>query len=155
MQTSQKTALIFGVSGQDGAYLSRLLLDKGYRVIGASRDAGASRFENLHRLGVFDEIETVTVAPADYVIATGESNTLETFLATAFENAGLDWHDHVETDPTLTRPTDLAVGRANTAKAVHENHDLFSAIGLSPRPPLPVACIVREPATVECRARLG
>ena len=33
-----KTALIRGVSGQDGAYLSRLLLEKEYRVHGASRD---------------------------------------------------------------------------------------------------------------------
>ena len=32
-----KTALITGVSGQDGAYLSKLLLKKGYRVIGGER----------------------------------------------------------------------------------------------------------------------
>ena len=290
-----KTAFICGASGQDGAYLSRLLLDKGYRVIGTSRDAGESGFENLRRLGIFDKIETVTVAPADYdsvhralrvaepdevynlsgqssvglsfqfpaetlesisvgnlnfleairvigrpvrfynacssecfgnisvaadettpfrprspyavaksaafwqvanyreayglfatsgilfnhesplrperfvtrkivaaacriaqgsgetlrlgniavqrdwgwapeyveamwamlqqdeaddyVVATGETHALETFLQTAFECAGLDWHDHVETDPALTRPTDLGVGRANPAKA--------------------------------------
>ena len=41
-----KTALVCGVSGQDGAYLSRLLLDKGYRVFGASRDAATSRVCN-------------------------------------------------------------------------------------------------------------
>src|SRR5437764_102354 len=35
-----KTALIFGVSGQDGAYLSQLLLEKNYIVHGTSRDAG-------------------------------------------------------------------------------------------------------------------
>ena len=33
-----KTALICGVSGQDGAYLAKLLLEKGYRVFGTSRD---------------------------------------------------------------------------------------------------------------------
>ncbi|MDZ7664834.1 MAG: GDP-mannose 4,6-dehydratase [Desulfotignum sp.] len=32
-----KKALIFGVSGQDGAFLARFLLEKNYRVIGASR----------------------------------------------------------------------------------------------------------------------
>jgi GDPmannose 4,6-dehydratase len=290
-----KTAFICGVSGQDGAYLSRLLLDKGYRVIGASRDAAASGFGNLKKLGVFEKIETVTVAPADYdsvrhalevaapdevynlsgqssvglsfqkpaetlesisvgnlnfleairvigrpvrfynacssecfgditeaadettpfrprspyavaksaafwqvanyreayglfaasgilfnhdsplrpesfvtrkivaaatriaagnsetlglgnisvqrdwgwapeyveamwamlqqdeaddyVVATGETQALESFLAAAFEYAGLDWHDHVETDETLTRPADLRVSRANPAKA--------------------------------------
>jgi len=33
-----KTALITGISGQDGAYLSKLLLDKGYEVVGTTRD---------------------------------------------------------------------------------------------------------------------
>ncbi len=45
-------ALIFGVSGQDGAYLARLLLDKGYEVHGTSRDHEASNFGNLERLGI-------------------------------------------------------------------------------------------------------
>ena len=35
---SQKVALICGVSGQDGSYLVALLLSKGYRVFGTSRD---------------------------------------------------------------------------------------------------------------------
>ena len=34
----KKTALIFGVSGQDGAYLSKFLLDKGYHIIGTTRN---------------------------------------------------------------------------------------------------------------------
>ena len=39
-----KTALILGVSGQDGAYLARFLLDKGYTVFGGSRDAQMQSF---------------------------------------------------------------------------------------------------------------
>ena len=39
-----RTALICGISGQDGAYLAKLLLEKGYRVVGTSRDALASSF---------------------------------------------------------------------------------------------------------------
>jgi GDP-mannose 4,6-dehydratase len=53
----------------------------------------------------------------DYVIATGETSRLEDFVAEAFRLVGLDWRDHVESDPTLLRPTDLRVGRANPAKA--------------------------------------
>ena len=53
----------------------------------------------------------------DFVIATGESKTLEDFVATAFSCAGLDWHDHVVIDPELKRPTDLEVGKGNPAKA--------------------------------------
>lgn len=36
-----KKALICGVSGQDGGYLSKLLLEKGYEVYGGSRDASS------------------------------------------------------------------------------------------------------------------
>lgn len=57
--------------------------------------------------------------PEDYVIATGETRSLEDFVAEAFRLVGLDWREHVESDPTLLRPTDLRIGRANPAK-VHE-----------------------------------
>ena len=55
--------------------------------------------------------------PDDFVIATGESNSLENFVATVFSCVGLDWYDHVVIDPELKRPTDLEVGRGNPAKA--------------------------------------
>ena len=45
-----KTALIAGVSGQDGAYLSRLLLQKGYRVAGAVRRTAAPRMSSATTL---------------------------------------------------------------------------------------------------------
>jgi GDPmannose 4,6-dehydratase len=49
-----KTALICGVSGQDGAYLAKLLLEKDYRVVGTSRDAQVANFANLDRLLIAD-----------------------------------------------------------------------------------------------------
>ena len=52
-----KTALICGVSGQDGAYLAKLLLEKGYHVIGTSRDAQTANFGNLDRLSISDHVE--------------------------------------------------------------------------------------------------
>ncbi len=55
--------------------------------------------------------------PDDYVIATGESNKLEDFVAAAFACVNLDWRDHVTSDPSLYRPTDIAVGRGHPAKA--------------------------------------
>lgn len=61
-----KTALICGVSGQDGAYLSALLLSRGYRVIGASRDAQTCSFRNLSTLGIVDDIERISMNPADF-----------------------------------------------------------------------------------------
>jgi GDPmannose 4,6-dehydratase len=56
-------------------------------------------------------------SPQDLVIATGETNPLQSFVQTAFEGLGLDWHDHVDYDETLRRPSDIRVGRANPAKA--------------------------------------
>ena len=57
------------------------------------------------------------VKAEDYVIATGETSRLEDFVAEAFRLVGLDWRDHVESDPALLRPTDLKIGRANPEKA--------------------------------------
>lgn len=55
--------------------------------------------------------------PADFVIATGETHSLEEFVAKTFDCVGLSWRDHVVTDPGLLRPTDLLVGEANPARA--------------------------------------
>jgi len=62
----QKTALIAGVTGQDGAYLSRHLLRLGYRVVGTSRDAQTCDTGRLSRLEVADDIEMVSLAPNDF-----------------------------------------------------------------------------------------
>jgi GDPmannose 4,6-dehydratase len=61
-----KIALITGIGGQDGAYLTQLLLAKGYVVFGTSRDAGASSFSSLKRLGVFDQVKVLSMAPHDF-----------------------------------------------------------------------------------------
>lgn len=58
-------ALIFGVSGQDGAYLSRLLHSKGYEVYGASRDAQMGSFRHLHRLGISESVRLLSVSMTD------------------------------------------------------------------------------------------
>lgn len=55
--------------------------------------------------------------PEDYVVATGETHTLEEFVAEAFNCVGLDWREHVVTDPTLLRPSEIMVSCANPAKA--------------------------------------
>jgi GDPmannose 4,6-dehydratase len=55
--------------------------------------------------------------PDDYVIATGQTSSLQDFVSEAFTCVGLNWEDYVETDQSLYRPTDIAVGRANPSKA--------------------------------------
>ncbi|GAB3641890.1 GDP-mannose 4,6-dehydratase [Spirosoma arcticum] len=61
-----KIALICGVSGQDGAYLAKLLLEKGYQVYGGSRDAQMTSANNLVRLGIRQKVELVSVSINDF-----------------------------------------------------------------------------------------
>ncbi len=61
-----KTALIFGISGQDGAYLSKLLINKGYMVHGTSRDAEINNFSSLLQLGIKDLIKFHSVSLTDF-----------------------------------------------------------------------------------------
>ena len=55
------TCLITGVTGQDGAYLSQFMLQKGYRVVGMMRRSASSDVvgERLRWLGILDEVELV------------------------------------------------------------------------------------------------
>ena len=57
---------------------------------------------------------------ADYVIATGETHTLESFVSTAFAFYGLDWKRHVDQDPALFRPTDLSISVADPSSAAKQ-----------------------------------
>jgi GDPmannose 4,6-dehydratase len=57
-----KTAIISGVTGQDGAYLARLLLDKGYKVVGLIRSLTGS---NTYRLEYLDVLDKVTLLECD------------------------------------------------------------------------------------------
>ena len=61
-----KSALIIGVTGQDGAYLARLLKQEGYAVHGTSRDAEVARTEGLAALGVRDSVSLHSLSPADF-----------------------------------------------------------------------------------------
>jgi GDPmannose 4,6-dehydratase len=62
----RKTALIAGVTGQDGAYLAHHLLGLGYQVIGTSRDSQMCDTSRLERLGVHADVELVSLAPNDF-----------------------------------------------------------------------------------------
>ena len=59
-------ALICGIAGQDGSFLAKLLLEKGYQVVGTSRDAMITSFSNLHRLGIADNVVTTSMAMNDF-----------------------------------------------------------------------------------------
>jgi GDPmannose 4,6-dehydratase len=56
--------------------------------------------------------------PDDYVLATGETHSVQEFLEAAFTYAGLDWRDYVKIDPRYFRPAevDLLIGDYSKAK---------------------------------------
>ena len=55
--------------------------------------------------------------PEDLIVATGHSCSLKDFIAAAFDAVGLEWHEHVVSDPSLLRPQDPRVYRANPGRA--------------------------------------
>lgn len=61
-----KKALICGISGQDGAYLAQLLLEKGYQVFGSSRDAQVMQFDSLRRLKIKEQVTLESVSLIDF-----------------------------------------------------------------------------------------
>jgi GDPmannose 4,6-dehydratase len=54
---------------------------------------------------------------SDFVIATGESHTLEEFAQIAFGQVGLDWREHMDLSEALRRPSDLAEGLGDASRA--------------------------------------
>jgi GDPmannose 4,6-dehydratase len=57
--------------------------------------------------------------PRDYVVATGETYSVQDLVSTAFEHAGLDWREHVVLDERFVRPAevDLLIGSPAKAQA--------------------------------------
>ena len=66
METVAKVALITGITGQDGAYLAKLLLDKGYKVFGAHRRTASLNLWRMKELGIADEVNLVPVDLLEY-----------------------------------------------------------------------------------------
>lgn len=109
------TALICGVSGQDGAYLARLLLDKGYSIVGTSRDATASAFGNLVKLGLREKVRTVSLAANDFrsVLTTLKQYMPDEIYNLAGQSSvGLSFEQPVETMESI------AMGTLNFLEAI-------------------------------------
>lgn len=93
-------ALICGVTGQDGAYLARYLLGKGYEIWGTSRDAQASPCLNLTRLGIRDQVELVSMATHDFrsvLQVLTRSRPDEIYNLAGQSSVGLSFEQPVET----------------------------------------------------------
>ncbi len=110
-----KTALICGISGQDGAYLADLLLKNGYSVCGTSRDAQMSSFQNLSRLGIREQVKLESMSLTDFrsvlqVLTKVKPN--EVYNLAAQSSVGLSFNQPVETLESI------ATGTLNLLEAI-------------------------------------
>jgi GDPmannose 4,6-dehydratase len=96
----KKRALIFGISGQDGYYLSKLLLDKGYQVFGTSRNVERANFINLEKLGFKNQIKFFSVEPQEFKSVSGilqKTQVDEIYNLAGQSSVGLSFEDPKET----------------------------------------------------------
>jgi GDPmannose 4,6-dehydratase len=102
--SAPKRALICGITGQDGGYLAKLLVDKGYHVIGTSRDAQVASLRNLERLGVRDKVEVVSMALTDFrsvLQVLASSHPDEVYNLAGQTSVGLSFSQPVETTESI------------------------------------------------------
>ena len=62
----KKSALIFGISGQDGAYLAHFLLSKNYNVIGITRNNSKKNLFRLYKLNIQNKVRIIKGEATDY-----------------------------------------------------------------------------------------
>jgi GDPmannose 4,6-dehydratase len=97
---ASKTALIIGISGQDGSYLAASLVAKGYAVHGTSRDKELANFANLRTLGVYDRVRLHSATVTDFrsvVQVIRETQPSEIYNLSAQSSVGLSFTQPVET----------------------------------------------------------
>ena len=110
-----KKSLIIGISGQDGSYLAKLLLEKGYEIHGTSRDAQLNPFNNLTRLEIKDQVQLHSMSTVDFrsvlqVIKQVEPD--EIYNLSGQSSVGLSFDQPVETFDSIT------VGTINLLEAI-------------------------------------
>ena len=113
--SARRRALICGVGGQDGAYLAKLLVGKGYEVVGTSRDATAADFLGLSMLGVASDVRVVTMGLNDFrsVLQTiSRFAPDEVYNLAGQSSVGLSFEQPVETIESI------ALGTLNLLEAI-------------------------------------
>ncbi len=101
-------ALICGISGQDGTYLAKLLLERGFEVWGSSRDAEQSSFRNARHLGIYDSLHLVSLHLRDVASTIGLLQRIRPhsiYNLTGQSSVGLSFEQPVETVESIALGT--------------------------------------------------
>lgn len=101
-------ALICGISGQDGTYLAKLLLERGFEVWGSSRDAEQTSFRNARHLGIYDSLRLVSLHLRDVGSTIGLLQRIRphhVYNLTGQSSVGLSFEQPVETVESIALGT--------------------------------------------------
>ncbi|MGJ9417177.1 GDP-mannose 4,6-dehydratase [Massilia sp. CMS3.1] len=117
MQKTTKRAVITGITGQDGAYLAELLLEKGYHVTGTFRRASSTNFWRIEELGIqahpnlaLVEYDLTDLASSLRLIQNAEPDEVYNLAAQSFVG--------VSFDQPLTTASITGLGAVNLLEAI-------------------------------------
>ena len=117
-----KKALIIGITGQDGAYLAKYLLDKGYEVTGSSRDVMASSFSNLQTLNIRDKVKLVSVSINDF---RSVFNAIQSFNPDEIYNLAGQTSVGLSFDQPVEAIESIAIGTLNILEVIRLQNRLI------------------------------
>lgn len=112
-----KNALITGISGQDGAYLAQLLLDKGYRVYGTYRRTSSVNFWRIEELGI-DKNPNLVLAEYDLTDLGSSIRLLEATEVTEVYNLAAQSFVGVSFDQPITTGHITGIGAVHMLEAI-------------------------------------
>jgi GDPmannose 4,6-dehydratase len=115
-----KSALITGITGQDGAYLAKLLLDKGYKVYGLHARRASDTLWRLRYLGILDQVELLEgdlTDLASLIRSMQKSNADEVYNLGAQSFVATSWEQ-----PILTSYV-TGIGAINLLEAIRLTND--------------------------------
>ncbi|AMV42621.1 GDP-mannose 4,6-dehydratase [Paraburkholderia caribensis] len=115
--TTQRKAIITGVSGQDGAYLTKLLLGKGYQVTGTYRRTSSVNFWRMEELGVMDN-PNLQLVEHDLTDAGSTLRLLDTVQADELYNLAAQSFVGVSFDQPSTTAQVTGVGVLNLLEGI-------------------------------------
>ncbi|WP_321842387.1 GDP-mannose 4,6-dehydratase [Paraburkholderia bannensis] len=113
----RRKAIITGVSGQDGAYLTKLLLDKGYQVVGTYRRTSSVNFWRMNELGVTDH-PSLELVEHDLTDAGSTIRLLERAQATEVYNLAAQSFVGVSFDQPVTTAEVTGIGALNLLESI-------------------------------------
>ncbi|BDC39216.1 GDP-mannose 4,6-dehydratase [Paraburkholderia terrae] len=117
MDAQNKTAIITGITGQDGAYLAELLLDKGYTVYGTYRRTSSVNFWRIEELGI-EKHPKLNLVEYDLTDLSSSIRLLQTTGATEVYNLAAQSFVGVSFDQPVTTMDITGVGALNLLEAI-------------------------------------